>query len=394
MRAEIRKRLGTVGLKFLVIAASTLIGLLIAEALVRIIAPQGVVFPWQDGVNGITAPRPGARGRHAIPNTFDVTVSFNSQRFRGQRDFRTDPQKKSHRLAILGDSFTFGFGANDDDTFPAQLEHILRGKLSEDSGAQAKAVEVINAGNGGTGTGEQALWYEIWVKNYRPQVVVLTVVPNDVDDDLNRKLFFLDESGKASPHPLQEINNADESLRSTRRFVNSVPGYGYIAQHSQLLALLRNTWSALLLSKRKGAFANSDKISVDADDKHKFIKEGIPLMSAEIEWLNARVKGEGAHLVVVLVPGRESVYESKDPREDLARWKSDTMANALNEVCSKNVIPFSNLTPVIREQAKQINRQLYYEGLDDHPNPRGYRIIAEAVADRLFQSGVLSANSR
>lgn len=382
------KRLRAIGLRLVVATASTLIGMLIAEGIIRVVTPQAVAFPWQDEVNGITAPRPGARGRHAIPNTFDVTVTFNSQRFRDRKDFRPEPEPESLRLAILGDSFTFGYGANDDETYPAQLERILQENLSEKRDVKAKGVEVINAGNGGTGTGEQALWYDIWVKNFRPQIVVLTVGPNDVDDDLARGLFFLDESGEASPRPLENLRNADESLRSTRWFLNGIPGYSFLAQHSQLLALLRNTGSAIIKNRRKGAFTNSSNVSAEAGAKNRFVQEGIPMLAAEIEWLNARVRGAGAHLGVVFVPRSESVYESQVSWANEARWKSEIIVNALKEVCSKNAIPFSDLVPLVREEAKHTSQPLYYDGLDYHPNPNGYKAIAEAVAEFLIRSGV------
>src|SRR5438477_551526 len=170
---------------------SVAITLLLLEVVVRAFFPQSVVVPWQDELNGITAPRPNVQGRHAIPHTFDVTISFSSQRFRGTREFAQTPALGSIRIATLGDSFTFGYGANDEETYPANLER----KLKPDH------VEVINAANAGTGTGEQALWYDLWVKQFNPQIVILTITSNDVDDDSARHLFTLDEKGNARPLP-------------------------------------------------------------------------------------------------------------------------------------------------------------------------------------------------
>jgi len=59
----------------------------------------------------------------------------------------------------------------------------------------------------------------------------------------------------------------------------------------------------------------------------------------------------------------------------------------LREVASKERIPFTDLTPVIRERAGQLDEPLYYNGrLDTHPTPKGYRIIAEAVATFLSEN--------
>jgi len=369
------------------VLASTLIGLLICEEIVRFVAPQNIAVPWQSEINGIMAPRPNVQGRHTIPNTFDVTVSFNSQRFRGRRDFQLEPSPGVIRLAALGDSFTFGFGANDNETYPAQLERILQRWLAES--ASHSTVEVINASNAGSGTGEQALWYDTWVKQFRPQLAVLTVVPNDIDDDLARGLFFLDENGRALPRPFKELSAADRPLRVIRRAVNAFPGYAFLAQYSQLLAFLRNFSSAAVGRYRQATFATDATPSQTGSPSERFQKEGLPMMAEEVRWLQKRVQKSGAHLVVVFVPFRETIYSSQTPASDQIQWKSEAIAEVLSEVCSQEGIPFADLTAQIREQARQLPKALYYDGFDNHPTPEGYRIIAEAIAKFLVENFLL-----
>jgi hypothetical protein len=235
-------------IRMCVISTGTFIGLLICEAIVRSFVPQAVAVPWQDQINGITVSRPNVQGRHAIPHTFDVTVSINPQRFRGRTHTRVNSETGTIRIAVLGDSFTFGWGANDDETYPAQLERILLYHLNER--ASGTTVEVINAGNGGNGTGEQVLLFETWVKQFHPKLIVLTVNSTDVDDDRAKQSFLLDRDGKAKPRPITDLRAADENLRFFRRAINSVPGYGFIVQHSQLMSLVRNAFSQILARTR------------------------------------------------------------------------------------------------------------------------------------------------
>lgn len=108
------------------VLASTLVALVIGEGIVRIVSPQSVAVPWQDEINGVNAPRPNVRGRHAIPDTFDVIVSFNSQRFRSQRYFQPHPAPGVVRIAALGDSFTFDHGAMMTKLIPLSLSEFLK----------------------------------------------------------------------------------------------------------------------------------------------------------------------------------------------------------------------------------------------------------------------------
>lgn len=340
---------------------SVLLTLLFLEIVVRFWFPQSLAVPWQDEVNGITAPRPNVHGRHSIPNTFDVTISFNSQRFRGLREFSPHPADGFLRIATLGDSFTFGYGANDDDTYPAALEVRLK----------PKNVEVINAANAGTGTGEQALWYESWVKNFHPNVVILTVTSNDVDDDGARRLFVLDSQGKAQPRQ-REI----ASVETPRRVVNSIPGYSFIAEHSQLYGLVRNAASSLL--------ARHD---VNMSEKTRFQSEGLLLLSSEIGWLNDRAHEHNSRLVVVFIPSRESIYPSSASWAEDVRWKSAAIVKTLSSSSEKHAVPFLDITPELKLRSSD---RLYYDGLDTHPTPAGYYAFAAIIATFLSKQNLLS----
>jgi lysophospholipase L1-like esterase len=349
--------------KLALLIVSLAITLLALEGLVRVFFPQSVVVPWQDEVNGITAPRPNVSGRHAIPHTFDVMISFSAQRFRGSSTYPQTPAQGTVRIATLGDSFTFGYGANDNESYPANLERRL----------QNDHAEVINAANAGTGTGEQALWYDAWVKNFHPRIVILTVTSNDVDDDAARHLFALDQSGAAVPQPQQA-----SAVNKPRRFINAIPGYNYVAEHSQLWGLIRNALSAALAPK-----------GVNMSNRDAFTKEGLPLMSAEVRWLNQHARADNARLVVVFVPSRESIYVSTAPWADDIRWKSQAMTETLSSSCARDQIPFLDLSSQLKERSAET---LYYDGLDTHPTPKGYDAIAEIVASFLVERKIIQTN--
>ena len=156
-------------------------------------------------MDGVLVPRPNVRGREFVPDTYDVTISFNSQRFRGEREYSTQPDTGIIRLAMLGDSVTFGNGANDNQAYPFQLQSILRERLLRTPASGIP--EVINAGIGGTGTAEQVLWYEHWVRQFHSQLVVLNVFCNDVDGDLQKWSFHY-RSQRNGAAKIQKWDNA------------------------------------------------------------------------------------------------------------------------------------------------------------------------------------------
>lgn len=83
---------------------------------------------------------------------------------RGARGLQEDPPEKpvgTRRIVILGDSFTFGEGVSDADTYPAALERMLEN------------VRVVNLGALGYGTDQQFLRLRRSAFAYDPDLVIL-----------------------------------------------------------------------------------------------------------------------------------------------------------------------------------------------------------------------------
>jgi len=78
------------------------------------------------------------------------------------------------RVLCLGDSVTFGLGVEDDETFPARLEALLR-----EGGREAA---VYNAGVPGYDTVQEGAVLERLRDVVRPDVVVVGWLPNDVTE--------------------------------------------------------------------------------------------------------------------------------------------------------------------------------------------------------------------
>ena len=104
------------------------------------------------------------------------TVNSNSQGVRGVREYPL--AKGEHtRIVVIGDSYTFGEGVNDDQTFAAGLERMV------------EHCEVLNLGVHGYGTDQQLLRLELDGLKYRPDIVLLGYYEDDVS---RNRLSFRD----------------------------------------------------------------------------------------------------------------------------------------------------------------------------------------------------------
>jgi len=364
------------------IALSISLAFILGEWLVRILAPQQLSIPLGATVNGIISQRPNIHGRYAVPGVFDTTVTINSQRLRSETEYGFEPPAGVTRIAVLGDSFAFGIGANNAETYPAHLEQLLA------ASSGTPRFEVINAGVGGTGTGEQVMHFDLWVKQFHPHIVILTAISNDVDDDLDRSLFVLSSSGEVRPRPLEELAAADRRARTTRDIVGRLPGYSLLSQHSHLLNLARDVINATVVGARRAEASRAAEVVQNPNLEQRYRSYGLPLMEGEVLWLEQKVQELGAQLVVIFIPQREAVYPSAAPWAEDVRWKTGAIAELLRRVCSENQIPFKDLTPRLRDLSRKAVQPLYYEDRDTHPAPIGYRAIAEEVADLLL-TGVM-----
>ncbi len=167
--------------KLLLALASTVIGILLCELVLWLFAGTIYTPPLYPGdveavrdetfdpLLGWKLP-PGA----VIPEVKDeysVTYLANRQGFRSRRDFSLEAPGR--RIAMLGDSYSFGSGVEDDETFAAVLESRL-----EDTWCD-------NFGIGAWGVDQMWLALRHVALPLAPDLVVLSFIRNDLDRSLS-----------------------------------------------------------------------------------------------------------------------------------------------------------------------------------------------------------------
>ncbi len=115
--------------------------------------------------------RPGTRSTVLWPPELAYEVRINALGLRGPEIARTPPPGRA-RILALGDSMTFGFYLAEGDTWPAQLEVLLRNR--------GRDAEVVNAGVGGWTISSETLFLEERALALAPAHVVLAFCANDI----------------------------------------------------------------------------------------------------------------------------------------------------------------------------------------------------------------------
>ena len=129
----------------------------------------------------------------------------------GMRDYEYSLEKPENtfRIAILGDSFTFGFGEKMNETYPKLLETSLRNKYSESN------IEVLNFGGNGHNTFTEYLILTKKVVLFEPDLIILGYFLNDPDYDYDKNMiYFCLEASKQSDNTakLKEYNPYKEII--------------------------------------------------------------------------------------------------------------------------------------------------------------------------------------
>ncbi len=155
--------------------------ILLAEVASRLVLPQWapireerVKFWAYDPVLG-WAHRPNQRGRFTHPD-FSVEVVINSQGMRG-REYSAQRTGK-RRMLVLGDSFGWGFGVEQDQRF------------SEILGRAHPDWEIINASVSGYGTDQEYLLLKDRGLKLEPDVVLLLFCGNDFEENLHGERYW------------------------------------------------------------------------------------------------------------------------------------------------------------------------------------------------------------
>jgi hypothetical protein len=148
------------------------------------------------------------------PNLRDVAafqgkgLSSNARGLRGRREFADPKPPGAFRIVVLGDSFTFGEGVGDDETWSHRLQELL------------PQTEVLNLGVHGYGHDQMLLYLQEEGLRYRPDLVLLGFLTLDMGRnvlafrDYAKPRFVLREGELVLTH--SPVPSVEETLAAER----------------------------------------------------------------------------------------------------------------------------------------------------------------------------------
>ena len=161
------------------VVVSVVFSALAAEALVRLVADDGMQFDlemWKYARDvKVVADDPLMGHKHGPgrrARLMGVEFETNSKGLR-DREFSRERTPGVKRIMMLGDSLTVGWGVPMEQTFSKRVEQLYRGR--------GESVEVINTGVGNYNTVQEVQFFLTEGKSYRPDIVVLNYFVNDAE---------------------------------------------------------------------------------------------------------------------------------------------------------------------------------------------------------------------
>lgn len=252
-----------------------------------------------------------------LPPGARMTYPLNSHGLRGP-----EPDPARPKLLMVGDSFTFGEGVAEQDTFAARVERSLAPGFSPPPQMIAAAVP-------GYGSENEAARLPEWLGEFTPRAVVVVYVPNDpipLDEELDHEDLMTVGATESGPYVLRLVRGA-LGRSAANRAVEDWYGSFYFGAH-------RERWDAA---------------------------------RAALAGMKRRTTAAGAKFGVVIFPLLHRLDERPFAK----------IHDAVAAACAEMGAPVLDLTAVL---AREPDHALWVHPTDHHPDARAHELAAEAIS--------------
>lgn len=269
-----------------------------------------------------------------------IMHTFNSE---GWRDSEHAVEKPADvvRILGLGDSYTFGQGVKPEHLFLTHLESLLEEQ------SDGRQVETINTGQPGYNTVMEKELLERRGLDYRPDVVLLSFVPNDVEADIY------------TDRPKVEF---------FKEFTTSYADQDWLSEHSELWMLARR--KVLRYSAGRSYLQNSIDSYLNEPGKWNRCRDAL----TEIRDLCRKIDCE---LVVAIFPFFVNLN---------GEYPFQPIHDHVRNFCEQAEIPVVDLRESFREFE---GPELWVHPTDQHPNDQAHKIAAESIAKFLTEKNLV-----
>ena len=372
----------------------------------------GFLFGMVGVINNKFLNKPKKQGLIFEPNiqVRHKTVEFDYTTITDANGLRNKPfdlnKGNKFRILCVGDSWTFGWGVNMEDSYAARLEEYLRSKGYQN-------VEVINCGQPGTFTPEYATHIEKLVPVLKPDLVLVGVL--QIDDlaqiyenspgvapqkkkmplmeaiRFSANVYFrssfdniLAKLAKSSGKTIEIKSNWEESAN------DMIDKFSYMQQVS--FHSLEDTVQKLFRTGNLNPalmeyYINfPDRVAIFNNPGHPATKFALSRMQEDLAYIHKTFdKSVFVNMPLNIFVNHKVIRTPNDVLDPYfaANNKIDSMYHS---VASKNNMPYIELT----QHFLGLDKEGYFFLFDGHPTPKGYGAIARYVGDQLIAQGLLN----
>ena len=331
-----------VGANLLLLVIATCLSLGIAEGLSRIVLPLSA----GSQIVQITALENGGRILHALSNEYDKRYVETAQGYRAPAV--ADPQ-----IVFIGDSFTYGIGLNDDESFPYLYCRAVESRCA-------------NLGVPNSGTGLQVRRLRRFLEEgWRPQEVKLFMLVmvdylgagNDLLDNL--------DSAEQEHDPLDgRMADAGETVKvaykvaETRRGADSKPDTNNDARFSLIdvgRGSLRYSNLARVLYYKLGP---QIRAVLSPEPERRKLDRALGITAGHLNELEAMSRQYGFDDRIYLI----------HPMQDIINGTDENTTEMMSAAFERDIV---STRPAFADNVKS-----YYYNYDGHLNPKGSQAIA------------------
>ncbi|MCX5737733.1 MAG: SGNH/GDSL hydrolase family protein, partial [Proteobacteria bacterium] len=257
---------------------------------------------------------------------FGVPLRVNSRGLRSP-EIAVPKPVGMHRVLVLGDSVTFGWGVEEEQNFSRRLEIALRQQL-------ACPVEVLNSGVAGYGTVEEADYFTHEGLEVAPDVVLIYYVEND---------------NQSVPHATGAVAS----------FLKDWVVYRSHLVSTVLYAWRLNSW------KLHAQAAGGDRAAYEAEQRAWDTRSGTAASFAALHEIATVAQSHGMRVILASHPN------------SLANRSLDAVRDRLlREAAASDGMAFVDVAPAI---VPYRDRDIAVSKTDLHPNGFAHGLIAEAL---------------
>lgn len=278
-----------------------------------------------------------------------IPIRINSQGLRADRDFAFEKPPGKVRVVCSGDSFTFGHGVKNTDTWCEQLA------------ALDPRLEPLNMGQGAYGLDQAYLWFMRDGVKFQNDVHVLAFITENITR-MRRAEF--NGYGK----PVLRIVDGQlhiENVPVPERKPEAPDSQGFVNGIRQLRSMQLLSAFYARIRRQGGGFSGADLLD-DAETRNVIAKL--------LESLRDIDRAKGSTLVVVHLPTR---YEL-GANGEWAGWK------AVFEAESKRLdVPFFDLQADVERMPAEVGYTMFLTPHGGHYSVTGNKLVAKLLTAKL-----------